>query len=456
MKKLILSLLLIIGSLAMTHAQTNKTQVTTDLSNTMADFMSDLNFIMEDNENLDEKLDNTAGSFGSPEYFIHNGKQMKSFRQWLHDYCVTKLGGKPVMHAIKIQQNTITKVKMGDAQDQRYTFQAVLRRETLNERMPDIMTTWVVAWNGENEYVSILEFNDNLNIPVPVSLGEVQTGQDEFQIQITKVRKMGTQAIIDLMIENTGSEDREIDTQFYGAWLVAYDDKGNAYEWNQISIGDNSWMGLGLGAGNSKRKLLAGVPVKARICINGLSNKASYITRMDWYLRCEEWGFNTKEFVKFTDITLTGKPILTDATTYMANATIKQVDTGVSDFQIGITKVSRMNSQVIIDMLMINTGSEDIQWDMFFTGAGLVAYDDQGNKYNRINIAVGVDSWMGYGLGAGNSRRNMRAGIPIKARIVIPNVKPEARFIRRMDWFIQCEKWGFFQKESIKFKDIHW
>ena len=456
MKKLVFSLLLIIGSLATTFAQTNKTQVTTDLSNTMADFISDLNFIMEDNENLDEKLDNTAGSFGSPEYFIHNGKQMESFRQWLHDYCVTEMGGKPVMHALEIQQNTITKVKMGDMQDQRYTFQAVLKRETLHERMPDIMTTWVVVWNGENEFVSILEFNDNVNIPVPVSLGEVDTNHDEFYIQITKVRKMGTQAIIELILENRGAEDVEIDMSFGGAGFVAYDDKGNEYNDFRISIGNMSWMEYGYGFSRAKRKLLVGVPVKARIQITGLKREATYITRMDWFLRCENWGFRNYESVKFKNMTLTGKPITIDARTYMQKKTLQTVNTGIADFQVAITGISCVNSQVMIDMLLMNTGNKDVQMDMSYGGAGFVAYDDKGNEYQNIRTAIATDTWMEYGYGFSKAKRKLWVGVPVKARICINNVKPEAWSIKRLDWYFRCEEWGFHQKESVKFKDINW
>lgn len=253
MKKRILSLLLMIQVVVCVLAQANKTQITTDLRNTMQDFMADINYIMEDLDNISTNVENTSGTFGSSTYFMYNGKKMESLGQWIQDYCTRQLGNRQVMHSLQIQQNTVTKLKPGDVQDRRYTFQAVLKREKPEGRMPDIMTTWVVVWNGQNEYMTIVEYNDNVNIPVPVILGEVVSGREEFSITLTKVRKQGTQVFIDMMLENTGGEDVIIDQSVYESGQVAYDDKGNKYDNIRISIGDGGWMGSGLGAGNSRR-----------------------------------------------------------------------------------------------------------------------------------------------------------------------------------------------------------
>ena len=69
MKKIILTLLLIIGSLASTNAQTNS-QVQTDISYTIQDFLSELNYINDDKENFQMNTKNIANTYGSPEYFL--------------------------------------------------------------------------------------------------------------------------------------------------------------------------------------------------------------------------------------------------------------------------------------------------------------------------------------------------------------------------------------------------
>ena len=59
MKKRILSLLLMIQVVVCVLAQANKTQITTDLRNTMQDFMADINYIMEDLDNISTNVENT-------------------------------------------------------------------------------------------------------------------------------------------------------------------------------------------------------------------------------------------------------------------------------------------------------------------------------------------------------------------------------------------------------------
>lgn len=454
MKKRILSLLLMIQVVVCVLAQANKTQITTDLRNTMQDFMADINYIMEDLDNISTNVENTSGTFGSSTYFMYNGMKMESLGQWIQDYCTRQLGNRQVMHSLQIQQNTVTKLKPGDVQDRRYTFQAVLKREKPEGRMPDIMTTWVVVWNGQNEYMTIVEYNDNVNIPVPVILGEVVSGREEFSITLTKVRKQGTQVFIDMMLENTGGEDVIIDQSVYESGQVAYDDKGNKYDNIRISIGDGGWMGSGLGAGNSRRKLLAGVPLKARVVINGIKPDAQFIRRMNWHFACKEWDMTVEQPAVFKDIVYLNKPIRETVKPLPTESYIGQVVTGQPDFLINVTKVSRQGTRVVVEMLVENIGMEDVILDHSVYGAGFAVYDELGNQYRKTQYSMGNDSSMGKGLGAGNSRRKLIAEVPMKMKIYIENVNPGAKCIRRLDWHFECKGWNRRVEQPVKFMNL--
>jgi len=451
MKKVILSLLLCIIATVGMNAQ-SKTQLATDLRHTMDDFMAELSMLNEDPTGIHRNIENFATTFASSAYFVYNGKQTQSFKEWAEAYCTSQLKGQSISHTLVIQENTIAKVKPADGNDMRYTFNAILKRESLDAKMPDIMTGWVVVWNGENQYLTIVEYHDNVKVPLPVMLGEVNTGRDEFQITVTKVRRQNTQVYIDMMLENVGDEDIVIDQFQSGSRLVAYDDKGNKYDYIQIAIGDKSWMGMGLGAGNSKRKLMAGVPVKGQIRIDRIKPEAELIRRMNWHFTCKELDLDVEQPVKFMDMSLSNKPVAKLSTD--KQVPVGRVVTGIPELGITVTKVYRRDSQVYIEMMLENKGGYDVIISQFESGSGFVAYDDKGNKYGKIRIAIGDESWMGCGLGAGNSRRKLIPGVPMKAWICIDNVKVDASSIRRMDWHFFCQEWKKNVEQPVKFMNL--
>ena len=451
MKKLILSLLLCVIALAQIQAQT-KSQILSDLRLTMQDFMSELNYINEDKDNLSQNIKEVSRTFGSDEYFMLNGKNEMTFGDWIGHYCTSGLHGRNISYSISVQENTVAKVKPGDAQDMRYSFNAVFRRSGIDDKVSETMTSWVVVWNGENRYVTIVEFHDNVKVPLPVILGEVVTGRDEFSVTLTKVRKQGTMVYIDMMLENTGVEDIIIDLSQSGSRLVAYDDKGNKYDYINIAIGDKSWMGMGLGAGNSRRKLMAGVPVKAQIRIQQVKPEAELIRRMNWHFTCNELDIDVNQPGMFMDMPLSNKPVVKPSTD--TQVPVGRVVTGVPELGITVTKVYRRGSQVNIEMMLENKGRQDAIISQFEYGSGFVAYDDKGNKYGKIWIAIGDESRMGCGLGAGNSERKLIPGVPLKAWICIEDVKADASVIRRMDWHFTCKQWKKSVQQPVKFMNL--
>ena len=172
MKKLIFSLLLTIGSLATTHAQT-KSQVWKDFSASMQDFVPMLNELNGTPDQLEENAQALAEIYGSPEYFIRNNKQMDSFAQWIEDYCKEDLQGELLMHRVIADEETLQKVDSENESDRRYkielTWQRITYHQAQTANLPDERLTFIFVWNGENQYVSIVGIEGDIR-PLPENL----------------------------------------------------------------------------------------------------------------------------------------------------------------------------------------------------------------------------------------------------------------------------------------------
>lgn len=285
----------------------SKAQIATDIRYTMDDFTSDLNFIHEDKEYVADKVSSMAKTYGSSTYFIYNGQQMPSFHRWLKDYCTELLRMGEVNHIFAIKEPSIRKLDPESSEDQRYIFEGNLSRKVEGRPMQEHTLSMVVTWNGEGNYVTILqieEVKDESSIRRKTVLGRVEGAPRDLNIEFTKTWMKGNDLYIDFMLENLGTDDVMIDQSVYMAGMVAYDNQGNQYERRLVAlaIGNNSRMGAGLGAGNSTRKLLAGVPIKARICISNVSPDATRIARLDWNFECRAWKLVVGKPIKFRDI----------------------------------------------------------------------------------------------------------------------------------------------------------
>ena len=67
-------------------------------------------------------------------------------------------------------------------------------------------------------------------------------------------------------------------------------------------MGNDSSMGKGLGAGNSRRKLIAEVPMKMKIYIENVNPGAKCIRRLDWHFECKGWNRRVEQPVKFMNL----------------------------------------------------------------------------------------------------------------------------------------------------------
>lgn len=143
-------------SLVSLNAQT-KSQVLSDINQTLMDFSADLNSICEDDEPVESHIRSISEAFGSDEYFIFNGKKMESFQDWLRTYYKQELKDKEVTHSFQVKQQTIVKVAPDEDSDKRYRFDALLTRTSGRGNPTPQTVSFVVCWNGEGRYATILE-----------------------------------------------------------------------------------------------------------------------------------------------------------------------------------------------------------------------------------------------------------------------------------------------------------
>lgn len=161
MKKYICFILALVFPLAF-FAQT-KSQVTSDITYTMSDFMSDVSCLNEDPEYVMQNIESVSTTFGSPDYFLYNGRQMDSFKAWLESYCNEWLRQGYVEHQLQIKQQTIEKVDAKEEQDKRYRFDGILLRKLQQNPEDRKDLSFVIEWKGEGRYVSLLEIKGNLD-----------------------------------------------------------------------------------------------------------------------------------------------------------------------------------------------------------------------------------------------------------------------------------------------------
>ena len=168
MKKYICFILALVFPLVLS-AQT-KSQVTSDITYTMSDFMSDVSCLNEDPEYVMQNIESVSTTFGSPDYFLFNGRQMDSFKAWLESYCNEWFRQGYVEHQLQIKQQTIEKVDAKEDRDKRYRFDAVLARKYAVSGNDEIPVSFIIEWKGDGQYVTILEIKGELITAPQVNL----------------------------------------------------------------------------------------------------------------------------------------------------------------------------------------------------------------------------------------------------------------------------------------------
>lgn len=169
-------------SLVSLNAQT-KSQVLSDINQTLMDFSADLNSICEDDEPVESHIRSISEAFGSDEYFIFNGKKMESFQDWLRTYYKQELKDKEVTHSFQVKQQTIVKVAPDEDSDKRYRFDVLLTRTSGRGNPTPQTVSFVVCWNGEGRYATILESRGDWGLDI-VEIHKVGNKYFGFNISV--------------------------------------------------------------------------------------------------------------------------------------------------------------------------------------------------------------------------------------------------------------------------------
>lgn len=123
------------------------------------------------------------------------------------------------------------------------------------------------------------------------------------------------------------------------------------------------------------------------------------------------------------------------------------------DFKIKVQRCEASGSICVIDMLLINSGSSDVNMNFLFGGEGrkeTIAYDDEGNIIAGRNLLVQVSSTSLSYYYIQNT--TLPAGIPIKCRVQLENFPISSKLITKLNLKYNCDNWGGYK--DIQFYNI--
>lgn len=116
----------------------------------------------------------------------------------------------------------------------------------------------------------------------------IVTNHPDFSVKVKRCAASGKTVIIDLILENVGTNDVSIGMdEFAGAG--AYDDQGNYYSLTYKYANDRDYGGR-----SHNHSLLAGVPAKLSIKIEGVPLDVESIARLKAHVYCDAWGLGDK------------------------------------------------------------------------------------------------------------------------------------------------------------------
>ena len=132
---------------------------------------------------------------------------------------------------------------------------------------------------------------------------KIVTNHPDFKIKVKRCAASGKTVVLDLILNNEGTNDVKIDMVVVDAWSEAYDNEGNIYQGNDLKVKVANKPDY-----NGRYydfMIPTGVPMRLSIQINNVSTSAESIARFSLCIECSAWGLNSQKLVKFSNIPIT-------------------------------------------------------------------------------------------------------------------------------------------------------
>ena len=129
---------------------------------------------------------------------------------------------------------------------------------------------------------------------------KIVTNHPDFKIKVKRCAASGKTVVLDLILNNEGTNDVRINNVIVRDWSEAYDDEGNIYQGDNLKVKVANRNQYERASGNFM--IPTGVPMKLSIQINNVSPSAESIARLSLWVDCSFWGLNSDKLVKLSNI----------------------------------------------------------------------------------------------------------------------------------------------------------
>ena len=139
---------------------------------------------------------------------------------------------------------------------------------------------------------------------------KIVTNNPDFTIKVKRCAASGKTVILDLILNNVGTNDVEVQRISAGRYSgilgyeensEAYDDEGNIYQLTNLKVkvaNRPEYRDDDTGSFS----IPAGVPMRLSIQIDGVPQSAESIARLKLIVRCKAWGLNAEKPVRISNI----------------------------------------------------------------------------------------------------------------------------------------------------------
>ena len=133
-----------------------------------------------------------------------------------------------------------------------------------------------------------------------------------------------------------------------------------------------------------------------------------------------------------------------------------KIVTNNPDFTIKVKRCAASGKTVIIDLILNNVGTNDVEVKEVRGGGGSYfseAYDDEGNIYQSENLKVKIANRTSYEVYDTGSF-SIPSGVPMRLSVQIDGVSPSAENIARLKLVFYCKTWGLDPDKPVIISNI--